>query len=100
MPSPAELQSIATLEALACGKPVVAVDAGALKELCQDGVNGFLVKKDEPIEMSKAIIKILDNTDLRDRFSAKSVQIAKTHDITTTLETFEEIYDSLIHKTI
>jgi glycosyltransferase involved in cell wall biosynthesis len=100
MPSPAELQSIATLEALACGKPVVAVDAGALKELCQDGVNGFLVKKDEPIEMSKAIIKILDNTDLRDRFSEKSVQIAKTHDITTTLETFEEIYDSLIHKTI
>jgi len=100
MPSPAELQSIATLEALACGKPVVAVDAGALKELCQDGVNGFLVKKDEPIEMSKAIIKILDNSELRDRFSAKSLQIAKTHDITTTLETFEEIYDSLIHKII
>ncbi|OYW86463.1 hypothetical protein B7Z17_00320, partial [Candidatus Saccharibacteria bacterium 32-49-10] len=42
MPSPAELQSIATLEAMSSGQPVVAVDAGALKELCQDGRNGYL----------------------------------------------------------
>lgn len=100
MPSPAELQSIATLEALASGKPVVAVDAGALKELCQDGLNGFLVKKDDSKAMAKSIIKILDDTELRERFIKKSVEIAKTHDITTTLESFEQIYESLMHKPI
>lgn len=100
MPSPAELQSIATLEAMACGKPVVAVDAGALKELCQDGINGFLVKKDDSKAMAVSIMKIIDNNELCQKFSQKSLQIAKTHDITTTLETFEEIYESLIHKPI
>lgn len=44
MPSPAELQSIATLEAMASGQPIVAVDAGALRELCQDGVNRGTVR--------------------------------------------------------
>src|SRR5699024_8028870 len=42
MPSTAELQSIATLEALASRKPVVLADAVALPHLVRDGVNGFL----------------------------------------------------------
>lgn len=100
MPSPAELQSIATLEALANGKPVVAVDAGALKELCQNELNGFLVKKDDSKNMAKSISKILKDKKLSEKFSKKSLEIAKSHDITTTLETFEEIYESLVHKTI
>lgn len=42
MPSAAELQSIATLEAMACGRPVLAADARALPELVCPGVNGLL----------------------------------------------------------
>lgn len=97
MPSPAELQSIATLEALASGKPVVAVDAGALGELCQDARNGYLVKKDDFKAIAKSVTKILNDSELRDKFSHQSLEIAKTHDIKTTLESFEAIYASLIH---
>lgn len=97
MPSPAELQSIATLEAMASGKPVVAVDAGALSELCQNGRNGFLVSKDDYNAMADALLKILVDSDLRDRFVHQSLEIAKDHDLNTTLETFEAIYESLIH---
>lgn len=43
--SPVELQSIATLESMASGNPVVAVDAMALGELCQNERNGFLRSK-------------------------------------------------------
>lgn len=98
MPSPVELQSIATLEALASGRPVVVVDAGAVKELCHDGQNGLLVRKDDYDQMAKAIKKILDDSELIDRFSHHSLEIAKTHDITTTFETIESIYGSLIHQ--
>lgn len=98
MPSPVELQSIATLEALASGKPVAAVDAGALAELCQDGRNGILVPKDDYEQMARAVKKILDDSDLRTRFAHQSLEIAKDHDITTTFETFEAIYSSLIHQ--
>ena len=42
MPSIAELQSIATMEAMASGLPVVAANAMALPHLVHDGENGYL----------------------------------------------------------
>lgn len=95
MPSPAELQSIATLEAMASGQPVVAVDAGALKELCQDGRNGYLCSKDDAKQFANGISKILDNPKERDRMSKESLAIARTHDLESTLDRFEAIYRDL-----
>jgi glycosyltransferase involved in cell wall biosynthesis len=92
MPSPAELQSIATLEAMASGKPVVAVDAGALRELCQNDVNGFLCEKDDVEGFSEALTTLVNDAGLREKYSEGSLKIAKTHDINHTLDKFEEIY--------
>jgi glycosyltransferase involved in cell wall biosynthesis len=97
MPSPAELQSIAALEAMASGQPVVAVDAGALKELCQDGRNGYLCDQDDDDQIAKGLLKIIINPKLRDKMSHESVAIANTHDLEYTLKRFEEIYSSLIN---
>ena len=97
MPSPAELQSIATLEAMASGKPVVAVDAGALGELCQDGRNGFLTAQDDDTAIAKSLIKLLKDPSLREKMGKESLAIAKTHDIQTTLDTFEKLYTDLIN---
>jgi glycosyltransferase involved in cell wall biosynthesis len=93
MPSPAELQSIATLEAMASGQPVVAVDAGALKELCQDGVNGFLCTQDDDEQIAEGLQAILSDKDLRQKFHKASLTIAGTHDIESTLDQFESIYE-------
>jgi len=98
MPSPMELQSIATLEAMASGQPVVAIDAGALGELCQDGRNGVLCEKDNDEEIAAGIIKIITNPGLRTQYGAESLKIAETHDLQTTLDRFEQIYTSIIEK--
>ena len=95
MPSPMELQSIATLEAMASGQPVVAVDAGALKELCHDGENGVLCPLDDDLAISQAITEIITDPTLRRKYSLESLAIAKTHDLNTTLDRFEAIYESL-----
>ncbi len=95
MPSPAELQSIATLEAMASGQPVVAVDAGALRELCQDGRNGYLCRKDDVEQFAEAIIKILDDPKEQKRMSEESLAIAHLHDLDATLDRFEAIYKEL-----
>lgn len=96
MPSPAELQSIATLEAMASGQPIVAVDAGALKELCQDGRNGYLCRQDDDQEIAEGLLKILNDPEMRERYSKESIAIANTHDLQTTLSRFEAIYEQLI----
>ncbi|MBC7512542.1 glycosyltransferase [Candidatus Saccharibacteria bacterium] len=96
MPSPAELQSIATLEAMASGKPVIAVDAGALGELCQHERNGFLCEKDNIEEFTTALTTLVDNVKLRKKYAAQSLEIARTHDICHTLDKFEEIYGKVM----
>ena len=96
MPSPAELQSIATLEAMASGQPVVAVDAGALRELCQEGRNGYLCERDNVDEITTGIRAIVTDDKKRAAFSKESLAIASTHDIQATYDRFEEIYGSLL----
>lgn len=43
VPSVLEATSLACLEAMACGLPVLGTDTGGLTELIQDGTNGWLV---------------------------------------------------------
>ncbi len=96
VPSPAELQCIALLEAMASGKPAVAVDAGALSELCQDGVNGILCEKDNVEQIASAMQTILEDKKLQKEYSKGGLAIAATHDITHTIDRFEEIYRQVI----
>ncbi|MGB4762565.1 MAG: glycosyltransferase [Candidatus Saccharimonas sp.] len=94
--SPAELQSIATLEAMACGQPVVAVNAGALGELCHNGKNGYLFPLDDAQKMAEGITKILKDKKLRAKFSKESLKISRKHSLDETLKTFEKLYTTTI----
>ncbi|MDB4974275.1 MAG: glycosyl transferase family 1 [Myxococcaceae bacterium] len=51
-----ETSSLVTLEALACGTPVIAFARGALPELVQPGRNGFLV--DDVVQMARALAQV------------------------------------------
>jgi glycosyltransferase involved in cell wall biosynthesis len=93
-----ELQSIAVLEAMASGKPIIAVDAGPLKELCQNGRNGILCKTDNDKEIADAILKIIFNPTLADSMGKESLKIAATHDLQKTLQHFEQIYKKVINR--
>ena len=81
---------------MACGKPVVAVDAGALGELCHTGKNGYLFELDDSDGMAEGIVKILKDKKLRTRFSKESLKIAAKHDLDNTLKQFENLYKKTI----
>lgn len=93
MPSIAELQSIATMEAMASGLPVVAADALALPHLVQEGVNGWLFRPRDADDMALKLTRVLTSSPedflTMQQASLKGVEI---HDIARTLDTFEALY--------
>ncbi|WP_235854758.1 glycosyltransferase, partial [Nonomuraea aridisoli] len=93
MPGVAELQSIATLEAMASGLPVVAADAMALPHLVDD--NGHLFQPGDVISLARHLTAILADDGLRARFGKASRELALTHDHQASLARFEEIYDEV-----
>ncbi len=94
--SPIETQGIVLIEAAASGLPLVAVDKGAVAEVCVDGVNGILCQSGSVSELADALIKILTDEKLRERFAQASVKIASEHDFERTLDKFINIYQRVI----
>ncbi|MFI7445675.1 glycosyltransferase [Nonomuraea indica] len=93
MPGVAELQSIATLEAMASGLPVVAADAMALPHLV-DG-NGYLFEPGDVMALARHLTAILTDEPLRARLGRASRELAMTHDHQHSLARFEQIYDEV-----
>lgn len=96
MPSPAELQSIAMLEAMASGKPVVAVDVGALGELCRNDENGYLVYADDVNGFMRGLQMLLDNPRRITTFGKRSREIAELHDEKQVMPQFIKLYKEVI----
>ncbi|WP_338077580.1 glycosyltransferase [Brevibacterium zhoupengii] len=97
MPSTAELQSIATLEALASRKPVVLADAVALPHLVRDRINGFLFPPRDIEELASRFTQICElSEDDLDTMARASLDVVAKHDIEYTLDTFESIYSKVI----
>lgn len=95
--SPAELQSIVTLEAMSTGLPVISVDVAALKELCHDGQNGFLFPRDDYNALAERVNKLLPDKALLSSFGAESMKIVQDHHSTDVMfENYETAYKRAI----
>ncbi|TQJ30241.1 glycosyltransferase [Microbacterium sp. SLBN-146] len=89
----AELQSIATMEAMASGLPIVAADAVALPHLVHDGENGYLFEPGDVDDLAAKLTTVLTQTpEERRRMQQASLDGVKVHDIQRTLSTFEALY--------
>jgi glycosyltransferase involved in cell wall biosynthesis len=94
--SPAELQSIVTLEAIASGLPVVAVEAGALPELVHEGENGRLTRPGDSTEFGQAITEVLKDPK-RAIMGEASRGIAEGHDNAKMVTNYLELYTELMN---
>ena len=67
VPSLHETFGLAALEAMACGTPVVASDAGGLRELVHHGETGFLCRPSDPTALAEALGAVLGDPQLARR---------------------------------
>ena len=97
--SPAELQSLVTLEAMATGLPIVADDAMALPELCQSGQNGYLFPDGDAHAMAQAVLRILQKPSMGKQMGTASRKIVETHhDVRQMPLNYEAIYKQVTRK--
>jgi len=87
---------IATLEAWSAGLAVVAPNFGVLKETISDGYNGLLFKPDDVDDLASALIRLIENKQLRDSLALSGAQTVQNYDIRTVAPQMSQIYRSVI----
>jgi len=94
-----EVISRVAMEYLATGVPVVATDVNVLPEIIENERNGFIVPSENPYEMSEAIVKILQDNDLKEKISQQNQSDFKNKfDINVVANSVLDIYNSLIEQ--
>ena len=94
-----EVISRVAMEYIATGTPVVATNINVLPELVKNNHNGFIVPVEDPYSMANAIIRLLQDNELRDTISKNNIYDFKTKfDIIGVAKLTASIYQNLIEK--
>jgi glycosyltransferase involved in cell wall biosynthesis len=95
IPSRAELQSLATMEAMATGLPVVASDAYSLRELVSHGKTGLLITPGRADELAASLDMLLGAPGVRARMGQESLRAVSVHEQSRTWIQWEALYGQL-----
>jgi glycosyltransferase involved in cell wall biosynthesis len=93
LPSTSEGFSLATIQAMAAGLPVVATRSGGPEEIITHGENGWLVDAGDHVAIADALERLATDHDLCGSLAAEGRKHARdTFGIGTMLAAYEEIY--------
>ncbi len=98
MPSEAELLSLASLEAMACGRPVLLADAVALPDLVTQGVNGYLFKPGDSQDAAHYMELLASQPERWETMGKASVEKAQYHSLENTIKRYETLYKDTLEK--
>ena len=81
------------MEAMICGKPVVASDNRGHRELIKDGQNGILVDLNKDSGFTDSISLLIENQEVRDRFSVNGMSMVEPFKVENVKGELVRIYD-------
>ncbi len=91
-----ETEGLVILEAMACGLPIIGVNALAVPEIVKNNKNGFIVRPNNIDEFSKAIEKFIIDKSLISKLGKKSFDISKKYSVRNSLDLLENLYKNFV----
>lgn len=79
LPTRADFSSIASLEAMATGLPVVVGGVGGVPELIEDGRTGFCVQPDHPTQLAQRLEALIEDRALRLEVGRRAREACERH---------------------
>lgn len=98
-PSDTEVLPYVFLEAMACGKPVIATKTSGGSDLVKNNRNGFLVKPGDWQELSRKMDYLLKNDKLREKMGKQSLKFIERYSIAVVSKELLDLYKKVIDKT-
>jgi glycosyltransferase involved in cell wall biosynthesis len=97
LPSRFEGFPLAVLEALLARSAVAAADVGSTAEVVRNGETGLLVPPDDAPALARAIRRLLDDRDLRERLGANGRELVlRRFTAAHMARRFESLYDEVV----
>ena len=95
--SQSETQGMVLLEAMAAGKPVIALDASGVREVVADGRNGRLLSPEicQPRTFTAAIEGFFNNSTIADQWRRKALKTARNLSRESCARRMEKVYRSV-----
>ncbi|MGC9073825.1 MAG: glycosyltransferase, partial [Caldisericum sp.] len=91
---------VSLMEAMAMEKPVVAYNIRGIRDLVEDGVNGFLVPFGDIKELSNKIIYLMEHPDIAKEMGKRGREkIEKEFSLNVVLQDMEKLYKKVLEET-
>jgi glycosyltransferase involved in cell wall biosynthesis len=100
IPSLSEGLPFAAIEALAAGKPIVAHRVGGLTEVIDDGVDGTLVALGDRQAFAQAIVTLLTDASLMERYSRAASVEAERFSLERHVDSLKRLYRDIDRGTV
>jgi glycosyltransferase involved in cell wall biosynthesis len=89
---------LVALEAMACGRPVIASRTGGLPEVVVDGESGILVRPRDVEDLRTALGRLTADQDLRDRLGSAATRRARLFSPASVLPQVEDAYGEALER--
>ncbi len=89
--------SLATIESMACGIPVIATRSGGPEEIITHGIDGILIDINSPEQIADTLLQFKNDPSLQKRLIDKAMQMVRSRfSLESMIMSYESLYQSVL----